>query len=85
MAAFDFKPTFNNTKNPDVKQLQDTIRKLVQTLSVVLRDLGEDNLSPELLAEIQDTSKTEDIQVIKGKTANAYIGNDGIIYKILSD
>ena len=85
MAAFDFKPAFDRTQNPEIKQLQDTIRTLTQKLSIVLRDIGEDNLSPELLASLQTATNAGEVQVIKGKTANAYVGNDGVIYKILSD
>lgn len=59
MAVFDFRPAFSKTANPEVKQLQDAIQTMAQKLSIVLRDIDEDNLAPELRAKIDPDSSKE--------------------------
>lgn len=86
MAVFNYKPRFSETPDAHIRQMQEAIQTICQKLSSVLSDLGEDNLSPELMQAIRELSeKSADVQPIKGKTANAYIGDDGQIYKILSE
>ena len=59
MAAFDFRPAFSKTTNPEIKQLQDAVQTMAQKLSIVLRDIDEDNLAPELRAKIDPDSSQE--------------------------
>ena len=71
-----------NSSNREVKELQQAFQDLVRELNQKLNDVDEENIAPEFLPTITNAPKAE-VQVVKNKTPNAYIGNDGELLKIV--
>lgn len=83
MANWNYDPRINaNSQDPEVRQLQQAVMEMARTLRLILRDIGEENMSPEFLREIKN-AETGDVQTVKNKEANVYMGADGVLFKIL--
>lgn len=83
MANWKFDPRISATStDPAVRQLQQIVMDLARALKVAFRELDEDNMAPEFLASVQNKADVG-VQVIKDKEPNVYMGNDGVIFKIL--
>lgn len=83
MANWNFDPRINaNHEDPAVRQLQQVMMTLAGKLRVAWREIDVDNLAPDFLPTIQNGEKAE-VQIVKGKAPNAYIGNDGELFKVI--
>ena len=83
MARFQFTNRISATsRDPEVRQLQQQMQDLVRALNLQLNDLDAENIAPEFLSRIENEQQSE-IQVIKNKEANVYMGTDGALFKIL--
>lgn len=83
MARFRFTNRVSATsQNREIRQLQQQMQDLVSALNLALNDLDDENIAPEFLRRIEN-AQTEEIQVIKNKEPNVYMGTDGALFKIL--
>ncbi len=83
MARFRFTNRITaNSQNMEIRALQQQMQDLVSALNITLNDLNAENIAPEFLSRIENVEQGE-IQVIKNKEANVYMGTDGALFKIL--
>ena len=83
MANWNYDPRITaNSNNPEIKKLQQTVMDMARELRMAMRELDEQNISPEYRQAIENTEE-QPIQPVKNKTPNAYIGADGEIFKIV--
>ena len=83
MARFRFSNRITaNSDNPEMRLMQQQFQDLIAALNISLNDLDSENIAPEFLDRIVNEEKAP-IETVKNKEANVYMGNDGLIYKIL--
>lgn len=83
MANWNYDPRIRErSEDPAVRELQQAMADMARKLRVAMRELDADNIAPDFLPGITNAVKGE-MQVVRGKSPNAYIGNDGEILKIV--
>ncbi len=83
MANWNYDPRLRErSEDPAVRELQQAMMAIARKLRVAMREVDADNIAPDFLPSITNAEKAE-LQVVKGKAANAYIGNDGELFKIV--
>lgn len=68
--------------DPAVRQLQQAMMDLTRKLRVAMREIDAENLAPDFLPAIQNVEAAQ-LQIVKGKTPNAYFGDDGALFKVV--
>lgn len=86
MSKLNYTPRFSPTNDPAVREIQNVLNELVRQMKIALSSIDEENFTKEINDVIEAADKrasAASVNAIANVDPNAYIDDDGVLYRVL--